>query len=372
MNTLGPDDPIVALASFGLRGAAGTLPTGPLDDAAWRKLLAKVRAHRLAGHLADALAEGALAATETQVDEAVELHVDAMARVVILERVLLEATEILERTGVRHRVLKGSALAHTAYPNPSLRVYTDVDLLAASEDFDTAVAALGAAGYRRNWPQLRPGFDRRFGKAATLTGDSGQIDLHRTFLMGPFGLTVDLPSLFETATAFEVGGRRLLALGPEERFLHACYNAALGDVPPRLVSLRDVAQMLLHVAEVALDHRRVLDLARRWRGEAVVARAVTMAWDTFGLADVVPLSVWARRYEPARAEQRALDSYLKRRSYTAKALASLWVIPGVGAKTAYLRAVVLPDRAFLRIHDRGYASWLRRGGRVLLQRGGWS
>ncbi|MBA3621797.1 MAG: hypothetical protein H0W51_05695 [Euzebyales bacterium] len=59
---------------------------------------------------------------------------------------------------------------------------------------------LGNCGYRRSWPQLRPGFDRRFGKGAPLRRDEGwELDLHRTFVMGPFGLTVDLDGLFASS-----------------------------------------------------------------------------------------------------------------------------------------------------------------------------
>ena len=80
----------------------------------------------------------------------------------------------------------------------------------------------------------RPGFDSRFSKGAAFTMPGGRdIDLHRTFVSGPFGLSVDLGGLFATSTPFVVGGRRLLGLGRTERFLHACYHAALGRGTPR-------------------------------------------------------------------------------------------------------------------------------------------
>ena len=59
----------------------------------------------------------------------------------------------------------------------------------------------------------------------------------------------------------------------EGQFLHACYNAALGDYPLRLCSLRDVA-----MAGVRLDgdFDSVADLAREWKATAVVRRAADL------------------------------------------------------------------------------------------------
>ncbi len=46
-----------------------------------------------------------------------------------VERVLLDVTLTLDRAGIDSRVLKGVALSHTAYSDPSERVFGDVDLL---------------------------------------------------------------------------------------------------------------------------------------------------------------------------------------------------------------------------------------------------
>lgn len=358
------DTLLASVAAYGLPGAVLDLPAAPLDDPTWRQFFAGVRHQRIAGHLVHALTEGAFPVTAEQREEAEGLHTAAMRGVLCLERLLIDMVERLERTGVRALALKGSALAHTAYPNPALRIFGDVDLLVPSEAFDEAAGTLAELGLQRRWPQLRSGFDRRFGKSATLVHPDGyEIDLHRTFALGPFGLTVDLPGLFESAASFEVGGRKLPMLGAEERFLHACYHAALGNCPPRLVPLRDVAQILL---ETRLDHARVHRLTDAWSGQAVVARAVSLAWTTFALADAVPLSVWAREYQPSTRERRALATYLRPdRSYSAKALASLRVIPGPAAKTAFLRALLLPERSAVARYEDGYAGWWRRGRRSL-------
>lgn len=368
MTSVRRDELLPAIVAHGLPGAMLELPARPLDDAAWGAMLRQVAGQRVAGHLVRALADGALPATAAQTDEAVALHVGAMGLAVRLERTMLRAVASLEGAGVDYRVLKGSAVAHTSYPAPWLRSFGDVDLLVPPETFDEAVTALLADGCRRDRPQLRAGFDRRFAKCVTLrTADGHEIDLHRTFVMGPFGLTVELASLFVAAEPFTVGGRQVLALDPASRFLHACYNAALGDVPPRLSGLRDVAELLLH-ADV--DVEAVLDRAAAWRGQVVVARAVVLAWDTFALADAIPLSVWAQRYQPDARERRALAPYLgSRRTWEAKAFASLRVIPGVADKVAFLRALTVPERAVIEARPSGgHVGRWARGRRDLRRR----
>ena len=356
-----------AVAAFGLPGAAHELPAQPLDEKSWGRLLGGVRSQRVAGHLLDALAFGALPATDAQFDEAVDLHAAALSGIVLLERRLLHTVALLTDAGIDYRVLKGAAYAHTLYPDPGLRLYGDVDVLVPSALWDDAVAVLAAHGYRRRWPQPRPGFDRRFGKGGMFIDPEGyELDLHRTFVLGPFGLSVDLDQLFATSTVFELGDEKLLALGPEERFLHTCYHVALGSVTPRLVPLRDLAQDLLGDL---LDTDRVLELARRWSAEAVVARAVALAWDRLGLADVVPLSVWARRYEPDGFQRRALATYHgDDHSYSAKTLAALRTLPTMRERAAFLYALALPQRSYLAAHGTGYARWWRRGGRAVVRR----
>jgi hypothetical protein len=192
---------------------------------------------------------------------------------------------------------------------------------------------------------MRRGFDHRFGKGATIAmpGDL-EIDLHRTFVAGPLGMTLDHDSLFATATPFVLGGCRLDGLGTEERFLHACVHAGLGR-PARLNSLRDVAEMALGGR---LDLDRVYALAGSWRACAVVARAVNLTWTQLDLADSVPLSAWAQRYRPDASETRLIGAYVGGdRSYTRQALATLRVIPRLRDKAAYARSLLFPARRYL-------------------------
>jgi hypothetical protein len=291
-----------------------------------------------------------------------------MSLVLMLEHALLEVVDLFEDNGVSYRVLKGSAVAHLDYADPSLRSFGDIDLLVPSGHFDVAAALLADSGHHRRFPEPRPGFDRQFGKGTSFIDRTfTEIDLHRTFVLGPYGLSLDLDELWSAPPAtFSLAGRRVQALRAEHRFLNACYHAVLGNTPPRLVPLRDVAELML-AGKVDIDEVR--RLAERWRAKAVVAAAVRSAWDTLALADATALSFWAYRYEPEPWEARALSVYQRPETgYAARSMASIRVIRGAGRKAAYLRALTFPRRDYVQGRHRGFAQRWWRGARDVTRR----
>jgi hypothetical protein len=356
-----------SVAAYGLLGSVIDMPRQPVDPPQWRQLLGSVRRQRLTGLLNASVLEDAFPTTSEQREEAVTAHLRALAGVLALERLLLGVLDALERRGIAVRVLKGTAIGHLDYPDPALRTFGDVDLLVRPESFDAAVAALSDAGHRRRYPQPRPGFDSRFSKGTSfVTVDGFEIDLHRTFTMGPFGLRLALDRLWERSTEFDLGGRAVSALGAEERFLHACYHATLGEVRPRLMPLRDTAQLLL---ERDLDLDRVRMLMAESSGEPVVSRAVHTAWRTFELADVVSLSAWAEDYRADDRAQADLAVYTGQSSYAAKSAAAVRAIPSIPDKVRFVAALVAPERGYLGQRHHGNVRRLLRGARqVIVQR----
>lgn len=361
------DDLLTAVAADGIAGATKDMPHEPLGTPEWQRLLNDVGDQRIPGLLLRAVVEERFPISAAQRESLARAHERAMLVCLQLEQRLLRLSRALEAADIDFRVLKGSAYAALVYPDRALRAFGDNDVLVPSEQFDAAMAALGAAGYRRYWPELRPGYDRRFSKGVTLRdSDDFELDLHRTFALGPLGLTVDLETVFAGAESFHLGGTELPALDAESRFLHACYHAALGDDPPRLMALRDVAEIALNHE---IDDGRVLQVAQDWRGLCVVARAVRLTWETFGIADVTRLSAWASGYQPTGEEMRLLATYLDgTSSHTAKSLASLRVIPGLRNKAAFVWASLFPSKDFVSTRDSGRMSWLRRGLRTATSR----
>ncbi|MGH8893336.1 MAG: nucleotidyltransferase family protein [Actinomycetes bacterium] len=354
-----------AVAAFGLVGSMLDLPTSPLADSDWQALQITAAHQRITGFVHAAICSGALPVTTSQREQAQNLHIRALGSALMLERLLLEVVDSLEQAGVPARVLKGSAVAHLDYPDTSLRTFGDIDVLVPSEGFDTAVAALVAAGHRRRFPQPRPGFDRRYSKGTSFrSADGFEIDLHRTFTMGPFGLRLSLSRLWERHAEFELAGRTLRALAAEERFLHACYHAVLGDVQPRLVPLRDTAQILL---TRTLDTDRIWQLMSESGGEAVVARAVRLAWSEFELADVVKLSAWADAYRDSPRASADFAVYGGESTYAAKSAAALRALPSLADKAQFLRALIAPDRDYVTARH-GSAIWRLASGAGQIRR----
>ena len=360
----GASDIAIAIAAHGLTSSEVGFPTEPLADEHWSRLLREVESQRIPGFLAAAISDGRFVATPAQERQIREQNVTSVSLVLLLEGMLIQVAGFLERSATPYRVLKGSAHARLDYPDPSLRSFGDVDLLVRSEDFDRVAADMQALGGTRRFPEPRPGFDRRFSKGASFLMPSGlELDLHRTFVSGPFGLTVDLAQLFSGAETFEVGSRRLPALAPEERFVHACFHAVLGSSTPRLLALRDVAQLIVHRV---LDTQRVATIAGAWQCEIVVASAVNSAWRTFQLTDDGRLPQWAARFQPRRDQARRLSCYTgRRRSYAGQSMAAVWAIPTIRAKLAYVRALVSPRQTSS--DDRHLARW-HRGLRALARR----
>lgn len=297
------------VASHGLLGSLHEWPKEPLAVHEFELALAEARRQRLVGLLTRAAVDGRLPLTPEQEVTVDEAWTEAMRWNLHLERATVRMVEELGAQGIETRNLKGVAAAHLDYPDPSWRQSSDIDLLVRPDQIDAAARHLADHGFTRPVAEPRPGFDRRFGKGATfVTGTGLELDLHRTFAMGPFGLTIRIEDLWADAQPFRVAGHQLTALVPELRLVHACFHTALGDRVPRLVPQRDIAQLVL---SGRVDPVAVRDLARRWGCEVVLAAAIRRSWRSLAIADATALSEWARKYQPSPEEERALAAYHK-------------------------------------------------------------
>lgn len=353
---------MIAAVGLPAQRATYSVPrSGSVDDGTWPDLLAFCGEHRLLGVLAEATRFGSVVLGERQRVELESRYRNWLVHDLVVESTLLRATDVLHEAGISFRVLKGVALAHGLYPDPSMRVFADADLLVESVRCAEASAVLiRNIGATRVLPELRPGFDERFGREVLVRVGAVELDLHRTLVDGPYGLWVPLGELFDDPVQFDLGGTALPGLGPVAQFVHSCLSAVLGDWPPRLIVLRDLAEMLVGgPGRAPVDAEAVLGCAKRWKAEAVVALAVRRTVDDLGLVCDHPLVEWARTYRPSIRDRVLIASYRGRaRGYTSQAL-SVLAIGGWRNRWDYLRAIVRPDRAYL--EARGF----RRGDRLL-------
>lgn len=347
------------IAAVGLPGESASTDGQEVRADAWPRLLGGVLVERATGLAVAAALAGRVVLTEDQFEELCDHHRLAMAGVLNIERTLLSVSSALEEAEIRPVVLKGSALAHCCYPDPSWRSYGDLDLLIRGQDWERAGGVLRRLGYGRNQPEPRPGFDRRFGVAAVYRKEgSAEIDVHRRLVAGPFGLWLDHQALPERTVQFTVGGRSFSRLDDTHLLIHACIHASLGYRPPLLLPLRDVAQCAF-MPGVDWDLFRKVTAA--WKLTAVVSHAFGTVQARMG--DVLPKQAAAFvTSKVSRRERRALEAYTTdRRMRGGKAVTSLMAIPGARDKVAYIRALTLPSRDFVTARngqERG--SYLRR------------
>lgn len=343
-----------AVAGFGREASL----RGVSIDGAWPAVLARLEAERLTGLAVAAVESGALRLEPTAQERLLERHRRAMVRSLALERLLCRLSAAFARGGVDLVVLKGPALAHGFYDDPSWRPFADLDLLVRREEWRAACGLLERYGLRRELPEPRPGFDERFGKAAVFEGiDHLAVDLHRTLVVGPFGLWIDPRALFTHRVRLDVGGSRLWRLDDTALFVHACLHASLGSRPPLLLPVRDVVQV---AQRGRVDWERAARWSREWRLGAVICHALQAAGELLG-ADL-PAEAWKLALQPSsRGARRALAAYTTgRRARGGTALSMVPAIPGIRAKAAYVWALVAPSREFLAARGKAEGTYRRR------------
>jgi putative nucleotidyltransferase-like protein len=354
------EDVVRRIASFGLADAAPEPSIGVVDDG-WPAVLGQVVHHRLTGLAAAAASAGALSLSAEDHAQLLTRHREAMMCAISLERDLLEVGEALGAARIGHVVLKGPAVAHVGYPDPSWRPFGDVDVLVPSDRFHAACLVLSGLGYRRTFVDPRPGFAARFGKGAAHIGPDGlEVDLHRLLADGPFGYWVDHGEILRSTASFELGGRSFLRLDDTALALHACLHAVLGGPNPTLLQIRDIAQLS---GQSDVRWEVLADQGKRWRLQAVLVRAFDLVERQLGdRALPVAAHEFRRSMRPSTQERRALRACAEQRFRGEREWASLRALSGVRSKVVYGASLLFPGREFVRFRtgSGGWSGYVRR------------
>ena len=303
--------------------------------------------------LLGAAIEGELVLVDPETDRLVtQAWVELMASAVQLDSLLLVVHQALAAAGVPMRALKGAAVATLDEPHPAWRSYSDVDVLVPSDRLLHAVDALVAQGMQPLADPVSRKWAARYAKSITLGHESGaQVDVHRMLAAGPFGSRLESNTLFAAGKSFQVGGAGVVALSDAQRFLHACYHAALGGV--RGARHRRDVLLLAH----AVRPGDVAELFERGWSSAVVAAALQWAGEG-SAATTDEWAAWLQSVRPHPADTTLLAAYGG--SFRGIALAELRATSGPVAKSRYAAALLWPSRANLAA--RGHTRWqhLRR------------
>jgi hypothetical protein len=330
------------VTAYGLPGGA-PLPDTPLTPPEWEAMIRKVRRHRIAGFLMRAVQEGSFAVDQQQRRQAATIFKESRVYTISLQSRLLYVAGLLEQAGVDYRVLKGASLAALAYPDQALRSYGDIDILVRPAQFEHTVELLEREGYQPalGWHRVGHGHD----KGTTLIADDGSsgdlhyIDLHYALARGPYRWLVPSADLFTEPQTFPLGTRRLPAMASPQQFLHVCLHARVGNTPPRLLSIRDVAQCALHTD---INWTVVQQLCAKWQISGVVSEAIHAVQDGLRIPLGDPVRSLAN-YHPSIREQRFIRAY----ESVNLPIATLAVIPGAARKVGYTYNLVFPGKQYM-------------------------
>lgn len=208
---------------------------------------------------------------------------------------------ILGNAGITFAPIKGWDLGRRAYPSPEERPTSDLDLLLPPEQLDSALEALGGAGFRLLQTGRRvERYLREEGYAAALKAPAGQlIELHfRLWGSAPADLAA---AILAAAPADPRLGPSARAIRLEHAFLLAAFHIFL-DGPPRPAgAFRDLAML----AAQGLDTAFLEEETRRFGLELPVALAAAAAGELFAEESCVRLA--ARLHPHLRWPERRLS-----------------------------------------------------------------
>lgn len=326
-----------------------------IDAPGAQTFLAVAAEGRVIPAVASAVDDGRIVLPDDQAHEVAQRWRAAMDHCLRVEATLLWLAGELDELGIEIRVLKGSAVAHLDYPDPSLRQFGDLDVLVRSGDLDRVVRLLEHAGLRRRFPEPRPGFAARYWKSVSLRGDI-EVDVHRTLADGPIGPRLPVDDLWAEPEIFRVAGRDFSALAAEHRLLHSCLHAYLGPPPARLASLADVARGI-----AGLDPDAVREVARRWRVEPALVGAIGEFASTGGWPAGASRA-WLTPDDRTMFDAAAFASHRRvAPSWVTRSLINVLALPGWRERAGYVAGLAWPDREYRRGRHDDAGGRLRHG-----------
>ncbi|MCC6224785.1 MAG: nucleotidyltransferase family protein [Microthrixaceae bacterium] len=354
-----------AIAAYRLKGSAAP----PIE---WDNLNAEALWHRCAAERLSGLLIATLSDADCGPDDfegwssALEhLATSRVGLLVDLERHAAQLVAHLDAAGVPAAIVKGVAIARSAYPHHWWRDFGDIDLLVPAVQFRQAVQTLGDLGIQ---PIVAPPSKRAMqyiGKGLTLRHPIGfEIDLHHTLLSRSQGLGRGWECWMADSTSVPVAGTDVLTTGPAVTLVHMLAHLCIGGQANALHHIaRDAAQLLGRVppeSATAVDAQRLISrLGLDGLMEVGIDRSRDLlvwdggAWRSWREGRSVPAS-WTE--VAARHDEES--------EFSAVAAEALRRAPTIGARLVLAGAMLWPASAHLR--DRGLT---RREHLVRLARG---
>lgn len=154
-------------------------------------------------------------------------HAQSLLRTRVgLEPHLTKSLRALEERGLQPVVLKGAALAYTAYLKPHHRTLADLDLLVSEDELGTADEALRGAGYQVIDVELGHGHQHL---PPYMSPDGVlAIELHHHIITEQNPYRVNLDAVLARAQQRRLAGVDARVFAPTDALLHVCLHLTFG------------------------------------------------------------------------------------------------------------------------------------------------
>jgi hypothetical protein len=181
-----------------------------------------------------------------------------------LERRLHDVIGALGREGIEVMLLKGSALAYTAYGCFTNRPMGDLDLLVRPERAQGAWRLLQTLGWvwpSARWPARHYARHQHLPPLVDSSEEGLRLELHTDLFPRPHPFQLPAEALWRAATTLSVGGHSVLVPDPVHQLLHLCVHFTWSHMMQwgSWRTFRDVAAL---TREGHVDWARLEDLAR--------------------------------------------------------------------------------------------------------------
>ena len=250
---------------------------------------------------------------------------------------------VMAKSGLPGLLLKGSALAYWAYPEPHLRCCSDVDLLLASRESAEILAnQLVLAGYERAETLGDLVAYELMCHRKVAGGWRVEIDVHWRMANSPlFSDAFPFAELMAESLPIPALAPNARGLGPVHALLHACIHRAInlagGGDGDKLKWLYDLIVLIDGFAPA--DWQKMVQIAIDKKLAGVVLSGLEKAAATFQRelpADIVATLRQAAASEPLNAQRLSDWRYMERKTFE--------TLPGTGMRLRWLWQRLFPSR----------------------------
>jgi hypothetical protein len=284
-------------------------------------------------------------AAPREIPPAADAHLRKLARVTsfhmaYLEQLVLDSTASLNRAGIDYVLLKGAALAFTAYGSFAERPMVDADLLVREKDASAAVEALLSAGWAWRADKAPDGDFSHLHELPPLIDQNGLLsaEVHTSLLpaSAPFGITTD--AVLRSAQMIRLNHSTIKVPDACYLLLHACVHFAWFHFF-RTGAFRTFRDVQTIISKCNLDWTSFVELARSHRADTCCFWTLHLARELTGAT--IPDDVLAALRPPVPAVMlRALE-----RHFTLTLMPSGTLCPSVSVRRVMWNAGILPHRS---------------------------